>query len=234
MSVKSYGLVLLVSLVVAVGCEQSNTSSPSGGRVYTTNFPLAEDPISEGGNWINGKTVGLDWSDFQSTPGLAVGKEPGNSASIYDDSIALLAGTWGPNQTVHAVVKTVNQNDTIFEELEIRLRSTITAHRSTGYEINYGARSSVKAYLQIVRWNGAIGDFTILANKSGSVVALHDGDTIKATIVSKTIAAYINGMQKLQTTDRSYRTGNPGIGAFLQNTTGVNGDYGFTSFTASD
>jgi hypothetical protein len=41
-------------------------------------------------------------------------------------------------------------------------------------------------------------------------------------------------MHKLQTTDRSYRMGNPGIGAFLQNTTGVNGDYGFTSFTASD
>jgi hypothetical protein len=31
-----------------------------------------------------------------------------------------------------------------------------------------------------------------------------------------------------------FSSGNPGIGAFLQNATGVNGDYGFTSFTASD
>src|SRR5215469_13635132 len=37
---------------------------------YTTNFPIAEDPISEGGKWINGKTIGLDWSDVATIPGL--------------------------------------------------------------------------------------------------------------------------------------------------------------------
>jgi hypothetical protein len=38
-----------------------------------TNFPLTEDPISEGGNWIGGGTTGLDWNNVQTTPGFANG-----------------------------------------------------------------------------------------------------------------------------------------------------------------
>ena len=210
------------------------TASGSSSRVYSTSFPLAENPLSENGNWIGGKTAGLGWADFQTTPGLAYGKQPGNSSPPYDDAIALLTGTWGPNQTVQATVKTVNQNDSIFEELEIRLRSTITANSSTGYECNFSARSSSNAYVQIVRWNGPLGNFTLIDARGGTAYALHNGDTIKCTISGNTITAYINGVQKLQVTDSTYSNGNPGIGAFLQNATGVNSDYGFTSLTASD
>jgi hypothetical protein len=146
----------------------------------------------------------------------------------------LLTGTWGPNQTVQATVKTVNQNDSIFEELEIRLRSTISANRSTGYECLFSARSSANAYVQIVRWNGALGDWTLLDGRGGSSMALYNGDTIKCTAIGSTITAYINGVQKLQVTDSTYTTGNPGIGAYLESATAVNGDYGFTSFSATD
>jgi len=201
---------------------------------YTTNFPSAENPISENASWIGGKTSGLDWSDFRSTPGLAFGKQPGNSSPPYDDSIALLTGTWGPTQTVQATVKTVNQNESLFEEVELFLRGTVSAHSITGYECLFSARSSSNAYVQIVRWNGPLANFTYVAQTSGSSMALHNGDTIKCTINGSTIIAYINGVQKLQGTDSTYSSGNPGIGAYLQNATGVNGDYGFTSFTASD
>ena len=37
-------------------------------RTYTTNFPLTENPISEAGNWINGGSVGFDWSNVSTTP----------------------------------------------------------------------------------------------------------------------------------------------------------------------
>jgi hypothetical protein len=211
-----------------------NVSSSTAGRSYSTNFAGVEDPITESGQWIGGKTVGLAWADFQSMPGLAYGKQNGWSQSVYDDSIALLTGTWGPNQTVQATVKTVNQDDSIFEELEIRLRSTISANRSTGYECLFSARSSANAYVQIVRWNGAFGDWALLDARGGIDYALRNGDTIKCTISGSTITAYINGVQKLQVTDSRYTTGNPGIGAYLQNATGVNQDYGFTSFAASD
>ena len=34
--------------------------------------------------------------------------------------------------------------------------------------------------------------------------------------------------------NNTFSTGSPGMGFYLQNATGKNGDYGFTSFTASD
>jgi hypothetical protein len=209
-------------------------ATPAEAMTYTTTFPATEDPISEKGRWIGGKNTGLDWADFQSTSGLAFGKQSGTSPGLYDDSIALLTGAWGPEQTVEARVRTINQDDSIFEELELRLRSTITANSSTGYEVLFSARSSANAYVQIVRWNGPFADFTLINGAGGTTVALHDGDTIKATIVDSAITAYINGVQKLQVTDGTFATGNPGIGAYLQNAAGVNGDYGFTSVTASD
>jgi len=43
-------------------------SLPAIAATYTTNFPVAEDPISENGRWIGGKTAGLAWADFQSMP----------------------------------------------------------------------------------------------------------------------------------------------------------------------
>ena len=42
---------------------------------YSTSFPLTETPISEGGNWINGQTVGLDWKNVNTKPGLAYGAD---------------------------------------------------------------------------------------------------------------------------------------------------------------
>jgi len=38
---------------------------------YITSFPLTENPISEGGKWINGLTTGLDWSDVRTVSGIA-------------------------------------------------------------------------------------------------------------------------------------------------------------------
>ena len=220
----SLGIFLLaLAFLVVAGAEA---------RTYTTNFPLTENPISEGGNWINGGTVGLDWTNVSTTPGLAIGRDPGTTN--YDDSTALLTGSWGPNQTVSATVYTVNQNDQIFEEIEIRLRSTLSAHRCTGYEVNFSARSSSNAYVQIVRWNGALGDFTELDGRQGSAYGIRTGDVVKATIVGNVITAYINNVQVLQVTDNTFSTGSPGMGFYLQNATGKNGDYGFTSFTASD
>jgi len=199
---------------------------------YTTSFPLTENPISENANWINGKTTGLDWSDFSSTPGLAIGLQHGPSG--YDDSVAILTGNWKPDQMAQATVHTVRQNDAFVEELELRLRSSISAHNSTGYEIMFRCSKTPEAYVSIARWNGPLNDFTILTHHSGSQYGVANGDVIKATIVGNLIRVYKNGIQIDQVTDDEYRTGSPGIGAYIEKTTGVNGDYGFTSFTASD
>src|SRR5215467_5460333 len=91
-------------------------------RSYTTRFPLDEDPISEGGKWVNGGKDGIDWYNVITKNGVAYGAV---SRGAYTDPTALLAGKWGKNQTVKARVFSRNQTDKYYQEVEIRLRSTI-------------------------------------------------------------------------------------------------------------
>ncbi len=199
---------------------------------YSTAFLLTENPISENGRWIDGKTIGLDWADVSTTPGLAIGQQSGTSG--YDDATAVLTGFWGNDQAAEATVYTTAQDSSIFEELELRLRTSITPHSITGYEINFSARSDSSAYAQIVRWNGPLGSWTLLDSRGGVQYAIKTGDVVRATVVGNVITAYINGVQVLRVTDNGVSAGgSPGIGFFLQSATGVNGNYGFTSFTAT-
>ena len=198
---------------------------------YSSNFSVTENPISENGKWVNGKVIGLDWANVRTTPGLAFGTETGKVT--YDDSTAVLAGTWRANQMAQARVHTVNQTSMVYEEVELRLRTTISAHIITGYEINFRCTSDGSQYVQIVRWNGPLGRFTYLANVKGP--GLHNGDTVKATIIGSTITVYIDGVQVAQARDSTYATGSPGMGFYIQGgDISHQSDYGFTSFTASD
>ena len=137
-------LLLTVSSACGGGGNGGGPPNPSTGRTYTTNFSVAENPISEGGKWMNGKTVGLDWSNVATTPGLAYGVELGTNG--FDDSTALLTGTWGSDQWAEATVHSTNQNDAIYEEVELRLRSSLSANRNTGYEINFRCSKTANAY----------------------------------------------------------------------------------------
>ncbi len=104
------------------------------GGIYSTAFPLTENPISEGGHWISGNAVGLDWADYRTTPGLAFGTQTGSGGT--NDSTALLTTAWGANQSGEGIVHTVNQqSDPIFEEVAFRFRSSLSAHRNDGYEV---------------------------------------------------------------------------------------------------
>jgi len=210
-------------------------SSESMAGTYTTKFPLTENPISEGGNWINGQTVGLDWSNISTTPGLAIGHEAGGVN--YSDATALLTGSWGADQTAQATVYVGLAYDSDYPEVELRLRSSLSAHNNSGYEISFKATKTGSAYLIIVKWNGPFGSFNILSESDGATYGVANGDVVKATIVGNTITAYINGVQKAQVTDNTFTTGNPGMGFnFHCSTTcqGTNNGYGYSSFTASD
>ena len=201
--------------------------------MYSTDFRADESAISEGGLWINGRAVGLDWKDVSTRSGLAFGNDPSGHPH-YDDPTAILNGVWLPDQSVQAKVHTVNQNsDHIYEEVEIRLRTTISSHRNSGYEINFRCTHDGSQYVEIVRWNGRLGDFTYLRRVNGGP-GLHDGDVVRASIIGSVITAFINENQVAQATDTTFTQGNPGMGFYLDGKAGLNDDYGFTSFSASD
>jgi len=227
---------VFVSLASVFLAAASFSGAEAIAGIYTTNFPLTENPISERGHWVNGKTVGLDWNDISTTPGLAIGHEPGNVN--YADATALLTGTWGADQTAQATVDVGTTYDSDYPEVELRLRSTLSAHTCSGYEISFKATTSSSAYLIIVRWNGPFGNFTVLTDLSGSQYRVANGDIVKATIVGKTITGYINGVSMAQVTDTTYANGNPGMGFNFYCSSGTclgtNSGYGFTTFTASD
>jgi hypothetical protein len=201
-------------------------------RSFATRFSADESPLSAAGAWLGGKSAGLDWADVASDSGLVYGLESGTGG--YDDSTALVAGAWRPNQTAEATVHTVRQNDRISEEVELRLRSRLSPHAATGYEINFRCLKTKDAYTEIVRWDGPLGKFTYLSHKDGAQYGVTDGDVIRATVVGSLIRVYLNGVLVNQAADSTFATGSPGLGFFLQGATGLNRDYGFTRFSASD
>jgi hypothetical protein len=240
--IRSTLLIGTVSLVWYSATRGASVLPPASGssetgRSYTTSFPLTENPISEGGKWINGKKDGLDWADVRTTRGFAFGTEIGGDRPAlqkYDDSTALLTGTWGPDQTAQATVHRVNKdNDNIYQEVELRLRSALSPHNATGYEVMFRCSKSPNAYCNIARWDGILGAWMMLKETKGSQYGVADGDVVKASITGQVITVYINGVQVVQTRDYLFTKGDPGMGFYLEKATGVNGECGFSSFSAT-
>ena len=200
---------------------------------YTTDFPAAENPISEKGKWINGKETGRKWADVRTGSGFAFGTQSGKSG--YDDSTAVLAGEWGPTQTVTATIHLTNppSSRTVFKEVELRLRTRITPNSLSGYEVNFSCSANpANYYAEIVRWNGPFGSFKYL---NRTTYHCKDGDVVKATMSGRSIEVYVNNARIMQATDNGFSKGNPGIGFFLQGTGAEeNSDFGFSNFTATD
>lgn len=219
-------------------------------RSYSTGFELDETPISEGGVWLNGRKDGIDWCDVLTGNGVAYGEvsrmtaaerrteqatlgagagESGTAEGDYDDPTAVLAGSWGRNQLARATVFSRNPTDRYFQEVEIRLRSSISPHRCTGYEVFFRCLKTEAGYAEIVRWNGPIGSFTSLKKLIGPEFGVQDGDVIEASIVGDSITGYINGVEVISATDGTFDTGSPGIGFnFFVGDTNV--DHGLSSF----
>ena len=205
-------------------------------NTYTTAFPLTENPISESGNWINGGvTGGSNFHNVRTTARAAFGTQPGGQGNCSGvgqaacgDSTAVLTGSWGATQTVQAVVYVIG-SPSDYSEVELRLRTTITSGSITGYEFNCSVVPG-DAYMQIVRWNGGLGNFTLIDARSQGCV---NGDVLKATGNGSTLTIYKNGSAVFSVIDSTYTNGSPGIGMFATNTSG-NANYGFSSFIATD
>jgi hypothetical protein len=203
-------------------------------QVFTTDFNRDENPLSEYGKWNNGGLDGLDWTNVRTGHGMAYGTQTGTDTGFYryNDSYAILSG-FPPDQTAVGVVHFLHPTGACNQEVELLLRWTSKPHKATGYECLFRCLDSSGFYMQVVRWNGALGDFTYIASLKDPSTGIKDGDKLKASISGNKIKVYVNGVIKLQATDNSYPTGNPGIGFFLAGCPGSNADFGFVSFSAS-
>ena len=203
-------------------------------QTYTTHFEGAENPLSEHGRWVN---HGRDWTQIGKANGIASGTQAGTNTGIYkfDDSYAHLSG-FPPDQEAWGQAHISKLNAPCIQELEILLRWTSSAHRTTGYECFARCVCDCSSYVQVVRWDGPLGKFTYLADHRGTNYGLKDGDILKASIVSNVITVFINGVEKARVTNDTFATGDPGIGEFLAceggRCVGSNSDFGFSSFTA--
>jgi hypothetical protein len=221
---RSITAILVLSIPTAITAQPADAPRPRNS--YSTRFLLDENPISEGRKWINGGKDGIDWYNVITKNGIAYGAVTNGS---YTDPTALLVGTWGRNQAAKARVFSRNQTDKYYQEVEIRLRSALSRHRCTGYEVFWRCLKTKDAYAQIVRWNGKVGDWTSLKKHTGAQYGVKDGDLVEAKIAGDIIKGYVNGVEVISATDDTYKEGNPGIG-FNFGVGQTNGDFGFSSY----
>jgi len=199
---------------------------------YTTTFPVSENPISESGCWVNGQADGLQWANCMTTNGFVWGND--NRGIAYCDPTALLKGSWGSNQTATATVRIINQptGSGCCQEIELRLRSFISANTNRGYEVLFSTYTG-NDYVQIVVWHGPQGSegvgFNYVASTSGKGAPV-DGDVVSASISNSTIRVYKNGVLLLTGVNTEWSDGNPGVGFYGNRTPNV----GFSDFTATD
>ena len=258
--------ILLICLAALLsGCREGGNGARAESATCTTaatvvcnfssTFSLTENPISENGKWVGGSVAGASiwagkirtkgrlWGNVQTAPGFAFGVD---EPTAFGDPTAILAGTWGPTQIAMATVK-INKTPTnkCCHEVELRLRTTISKHKITGYEA-YCSVMPTEPYCHIARWNGPNGSYWNFETGK-SATYLKDGDVIKATVTGTNptiVTFYKNGVQILQATDTGaagggfgaygpWTSGNPGIG-FFDNYDSDWKSFGLSSFSVTD
>jgi hypothetical protein len=232
--------MFIVSLVIFLFVSALLAGAEAIARTYSTNFPLTENPISEGGIWHHlDPTLTVVQTEVINGVHVAHGTQTGSGG--YDDSNAYLSG-FSQDHSIEGTVwisPSIPTGVSPYIEIELLLRwkddnpphSTPYGPTSvTGYEINI---NNTGAYLNL-------GTF-----KGPALVTLNNpptpktGDIFKAKIVSNsngtaTITAYWNGAVLFNFTDSSpVSGGNPGIGFYIEGATS-NAYYGFSKIVASD
>ena len=90
---------------------------------YSTNFPVAQNPISESGQFITSTSPGVNWSGLElgsdgnlpvapvdvTASGLAESVDYANAN--YGDALAVLTANWGADQSVSITVGNIPQMD---------------------------------------------------------------------------------------------------------------------------
>jgi len=256
-AVSASGSLTVSSNAPALNVSLSGTGT--NGSSFQTNFPATENPISQGGQWVNGLADGLDWGNVQTIGNGTSGAAYGTTISAgppYNDSIAMIRGTWGLDQTVTGTVVgcAAGPNIGVFKEISIFLRFNITAHNAKGFGADWSCNNANNgnSYHQFGSWCGPINDFAGSPgntcptapsyNNAGGVT---NGDVISVSLIGNVVTMRQNGVIIEQSGVNgvpfdNYDTapGLPGIGFYLQSgsataTAGMLTDHGLTNVTVT-
>lgn len=195
---------------------------------YTTSFDLTENPISEGGKWVNGEVDGVEWNNVK-TNGAGAFATAYPTPGHYDDCIAHLNTsfiTFAANQYCEGVVYRAGGYSN-GHEIELLLRFQISANNARGYEVYWSTNNG----LVIVRWNGALDSFDGL---NSTTLVANDGDVLRAEISGSTITVKRNGGTVLTASDSTFASGQPGIGLNSFDPSAVFTSFGWSSWQAGD
>ena len=218
-------------------------------RSYSTRFELDEDPLSEGGMWLNGRKDGIDWANIISRQRRGLwGRDPHGRQRNVASSRATSKRPRNPRTSATTTTRpqcsrangeatstpgrrvfSRDPTDEYFQEVEIRLRSTMTPHLCTGYEVFFrclktGGRLRGDRALERRR-----GDFTSLKKLFGPQYGVKDGDVIEAHRCRQRPQGFVNGVELISATDDTFDSGSPGIG-FNFGVGDTNVDHGLSSF----
>jgi hypothetical protein len=195
---------------VTTACGSASSGS------YTTNFPLTENTISEGGRWLNGFTDGVVFKDVRTTAGRAFASGVNYD---YDDSWAILNSPSIPNDHFVEVVvyREAGYTAPSSHEIQLQLRGNIDRNAGPYYAplievlMPFGGTNG-----QIAYQNGQIGGYDILSTGGPGFNPLVTGDVVRAQIVGSSITVRVNGNLAMTATESRRPTGKPGIGFFVR------------------
>lgn len=212
-------------VTISGGGTAATTCPSATASGYSTNFPAAENPLSEGGKWINGKAVGLAWNNVQSVPGKAYAAD---FATGYNDPIAVLNTSFTANQYAQGTVyRAAGYSPGVNHEIELLLHFQISANNARGYEILWAHQGN----MAIVRWNGPLDNYTPLVDNLQIGQAV-DGDVLRAEIIGNVIKVYKNGaLVATGPADATWTNGQPGMG-FWPKPGATPQNYGWKSYSA--
>lgn len=197
---------------------------------YSTSFPVDENPLSQGGLWLNSDAL---LTKNKTVGGNAFGTQDGSGA--FDDSVGHMAG-FGTDYEIEGVVYLApGTSGTMYREIELWLRTTTDGTlRSTpygdthtnGYEINVGYAGD---YANVGRYRGA----ALVTITNQFVPAT--GDLFRARIEGQRIRAWWNNVLIFDVTDNDaalkQTTGDPGIGFYIGSGGATNTEFGFSAVT---
>lgn len=226
------GRLFRVNAVIVGGSVKSGlavtfSSKIAGPVVYTTNFSVDENPISEGGRWQRNQAN--QWTNVATSGGLAHGTN--GVTDMFDDSYAYLTGYGNDYEVAGTVfVNAAALVSGISTEIELLLRMTDSATFAKVYEVDIDVNGNLDG---VTIWN-SFGNFTSVPVTGTQSLGrqFQTGDTVRARIQGSSITVWFNDVVVGTATDSTLPTGAPGMGFFIR--PGVsNAAFGLTHLTVT-